>query len=184
MTTLWTNPTAPAGTRWIASAWLRRVSASTPTITEYQLLDDRDQMAALLILHRIGMGGVWDAYVVRHGRGQVRVAAGVSLPDAVRAANTDTTYQQKEPSVVSTYTEARAEQIDATTKPGDILVVDSGDELDLAAIIRDDTAERRGLVQPGEHWSSDPNDDPMCLHVLIKYARVVYRLGEPIPSST
>lgn len=83
---------------------------------------------------------------------------------------------------VATYTEERAAQIDATTKPGDILIIDNGDE-EIAAIIRDDTAERRGLAMPGEHWSSDPNDDPMRLYQHVQYAKVVYRLGEPISAT-
>lgn len=83
---------------------------------------------------------------------------------------------------VATYIEERAAQIDATTKPGDILIVDNGDE-EIAAIIRDDTAERRGLAMPGEHWSNDPNDDPMRLHQHIQYAKVVHRLGEPISAT-
>ena len=82
----------------------------------------------------------------------------------------------------SPYTEARAAQIDATTKPGDILIVDDGDG-EITAIIHDDTAERRSLAEPGEHWSKDPNDDPMRLYQHIQYAKVVYRLGEPIPAS-
>lgn len=77
------------------------------------------------------------------------------------------------------YTEERAAQIDTTTKQGDIIVVDNGDG-EITAIIRDDTAERRGLTEPGEHWSSDPNTDPMSLDQHIQYAKVVYRCGAPI----
>lgn len=77
------------------------------------------------------------------------------------------------------YTEERAAQIDTTTKQGDIIVVDNGDG-EITAIIRDDTAEWRGRSQPGEHWSNDPNDDPMDLYQHIQYAKVVYRCGDPI----
>lgn len=64
--------------RWIVSA------GQDATATEYQLLDASDQLIALLVLRWVG---VWDAHVMRYGQ-QVRVAAGVSLSDAFRAAST------------------------------------------------------------------------------------------------
>ena len=81
------------------------------------------------------------------------------------------------------YTEEDAAKLDDSSPTGTILVIEDGD--DVVAVIRDDEDALRWDANPGEHWfeGKDPGD-PMGLYELIHSARVVYRLGEPVPHSS